>query len=167
LKRAFSVLIVFAVVLSVLLTACTGTDTGTNTTTGTTKATTATTTAATTTKTTTGTAATTSKTTTAGTAATTKTTTGAATTAATVPTAGGTVMFNGTLYTLTTETVKSDEIGIQLLSVLSEVTGTPTKDGEAKGIAAGSKVYQLKNNTNNDTVAIELNGTYYKATKKA
>ena len=76
------------------------------------------------------------------------------------------IMISGKLYMLTGETVRTDELGPQLISVSDEVTGDPKNDGEAFGIPKETKIYQIKNNTTNDAVAVEIEGTYYRATVK-
>jgi len=76
------------------------------------------------------------------------------------------VMLNGVLYMATEEAVSQEELGVELLTVMDVVTETPDKDGEARGLDAMSKVYRLKDETQTDSVAVEIDGRYYKATKK-
>ena len=76
---------------------------------------------------------------------------------------GASVMLDGKLYRLTGEVIRTDELGPQVLSTTDKVTGIPSKNGEAFGLERETKIYQIKNNTANDAVAVEIGGMYYRA----
>ena len=73
----------------------------------------------------------------------------------------GSFMFNSKLYTLTDESVSSDKIDVQLMSIASGVTGMPSKDGEAMGLDNGTKIYRIKDSQGDKEVAVEKDGKYF------
>lgn len=77
------------------------------------------------------------------------------------------VMYNGNLYEVTDETLKSDEVGVELFSITNIVTETPAEDGDAIGLDEGTKVYRLKDDNEYNEVAVEINNVFYKAVKKS
>ncbi len=78
---------------------------------------------------------------------------------------GASVMINDKVYMLTGEIIRTDELGTQILATSGENTsGMPSANGEGYGISRNTKVYQIKNNETNDSVAVEIEGVYYRAT---
>lgn len=75
-------------------------------------------------------------------------------------------MYNNTLYNGTKEEVRNDELGKELMAV-TLVTATPKANGEASGVTDKSKLYAIKNVTDDSAIAFDCGGTYYRATKKA
>jgi len=73
------------------------------------------------------------------------------------------VMVSGKRYRLTEEVLRTDELGPQIVTVSNVVLGDPTADGDGFGVKEGTKIYSIKNNTAMDAVAVEVEGTLYRA----
>ena len=74
------------------------------------------------------------------------------------------VAVNNTLYNLTVDTVTPDNIGTQLGEVKREAEVMPKANEEANSTPVGSKLFEVKGIDPSEAIAVEINGTYQKAT---
>ncbi|WP_037287682.1 hypothetical protein [Saccharibacillus sacchari] len=74
------------------------------------------------------------------------------------------VSLNDTLYNLTVDTVTPDNIGNQLGEVKRVAKVMPKANEEANDTPVGSKLFEIKGIHPSEAIAVEINGTYQKAT---
>ncbi|CAM4017168.1 NisI/SpaI family lantibiotic immunity lipoprotein [Saccharibacillus endophyticus] len=74
------------------------------------------------------------------------------------------VSLNGNLYGVSLEKVTQDNIGNQLGEVKRIAKVMPKANEEANDTPVGSKLFEIKGIAPSEAIAVEINGTYQKAT---
>ncbi|KRF39765.1 hypothetical protein [Paenibacillus sp. Soil787] len=75
------------------------------------------------------------------------------------------LMWDDTIYGVSTEIVESKDIGDEIGEIRKKVSPMPQKNGEANDTEVGSKLYKIWGVDQKNSVAIKKNDTYVKATK--
>ncbi len=75
------------------------------------------------------------------------------------------IVWNNTLYGISSEIINKDELGKELGKITSIVQPLPKKTGESNNAPIGSKIYEIVSKPNGNTLAVEMDGVLKKATK--
>ncbi|MFZ5354849.1 MAG: hypothetical protein ACOZCL_19280 [Bacillota bacterium] len=74
------------------------------------------------------------------------------------------IMWGNSVYGLSIEEVYDENLAEQIGEVIRVKEPMPEKNGDANFIPIGSKVFRIKSIDIKDAIAVEKNGTTYKAT---
>lgn len=75
------------------------------------------------------------------------------------------VAWNYTVYGLSIETLAPEAIDSEIGQVTLQIEGTPRNNGESNAAPAGAKLFKIKDASLLNTIAIGMDGKYYKAYK--